>query len=214
MLFIIAEGNVTESITVPVLSITIAFTATEFASLTDRIKNCSPKAPISHRRLSAAAPLRLNPIKGTVEEVYREEFGPAPETVEAIFPDKFTVVPVSNPDRVTAAALTVPEKVGLADIATFPVPVIAFDTSNFEPFVNTACEADKPDNVADSVYVGLTVKVCASDQVYAPEIVVAFPITPVEVEVTTRVPVPTSGADVITPVLDIVKFVEDTDLNT
>lgn len=50
-------------------------------------------------------------------------------------------------ERVIAAAPMVPVKVGDADITTLPVPVMAFETSAFDPLENTGREAVRPERV-------------------------------------------------------------------
>ena len=63
----------------------------------------------------------------------------------------------SAPDRVAAAAVIVPVSVGLADITTFPVPVMALETRPLEASVKTACEAVRLDRIGWAVSVATPV---------------------------------------------------------
>src|SRR3989344_2426577 len=54
---------------------------------------------------------------------------------------------VSVPESVAAAATMVPVSVGLADITTLPVPVMALDTRFLDASVKTACDAVRPEKL-------------------------------------------------------------------
>ena len=79
-----------------------------------------------------------------------------------------------DPDITMLFAVTVPVNVGDADITTFPVPVIAFDTNTSLPLVNTAWFPVRPVTV-NPVSVGLS-PVCnpVSTSVSTPLILILF----------------------------------------
>jgi hypothetical protein len=77
----------------------------------------------------------------------------------------------TRPEALIAAAVSVPVVVGLADIITLPVPVIALETRPFEPSENTGREAVRLDRIGWAVRVATPVTAKVVPTVSAPETV-------------------------------------------
>ena len=76
-----------------------------------------------------------------------------------IAPTEEIVTPVEPypPPTVNTSNTAVPVSVGLADMTTLPVPVMALETRALEPSVNTACEAVSAESTGAAVSVKIPV---------------------------------------------------------
>src|SRR3989344_4812276 len=78
------------------------------------------------------------------------------------------------PEKLAAAAVKVPVRVGLADITTLPVPVMALETRFLLASVKTACEAVRPEKLMVPGAYKVPETVSAVEEAYA--IVVLLPV--------------------------------------